>query len=508
MGIAVLSMTPALAGLLMPRNLPKTLQVWLFTGLVCVLFFVFLSYLPVVTEQGTVEATIPWVPELGLSLSLYLDGLSLLFGLIITGVGAAIVVYAGYYFEDVQERSRFYMLLLAFMSAMLALVLVGNVLTLFIAWELTSILSFLLISFKSELPEARSGALQALVITGGGGLALFVGLLMLSAASGSTQMSEILSHGDLHTHPWYSAFTILILIGCFSKSAQFPLHFWLLGAMSAPTPASAYLHSATMVKAGIYLLARLYPVLSEGPLWHQTLLVIGLTTMAVGATLALPQRDLKACLAYSTISQLGAFTALLALPEGEGLKAALVGIVAHSLYKATLFLIVGAVDHATGTRDLNKLGGIHQRMPGWAFAAVVVGLSMAGIPPLLGFVAKEALLDAALVSPLTLVVVVYSAVLTVAMALILVWDVFFAAPQHENDAQDPHEHHFHATPQCMLIGPAVLAFGSLLTGLQLDWLIRPIIAPSIQGDLHLTLFSGFNLPFFLSLGAVAGGLAV
>ncbi|MFN8375045.1 MAG: hydrogen gas-evolving membrane-bound hydrogenase subunit E [Anaerolineae bacterium] len=503
MGIAVLSMTPALAALLMPRKLPRTLQAWLLAALVSVLFLWLLTYLPLVSDQGHFEISVPWVPELGLTLSIYLDGLSLLFGLIITGIGAAIIIYTAYYFEDIAERGRFYSLLLGFMSAMLALVLAGNILTLFIAWELTSILSFLLISFKSEKEDARSGALQALVITGGGGLALFVGLMLLGTAAGTTQISELLTNDTLRTHPWYAAFTILILIGCFSKSAQFPLHFWLPGAMSAPTPASAYLHSATMVKAGIYLMARLYPVLGDTPLWQNTLLVVGLATMAVGATLALRQRDLKAALAYSTISQLGALTALCALPEAEGIKALLIGVIAHSLYKATLFLMTGAVDHTTGTRNLDELGGLRKQMPGWALVAIVAGLSMAGFPPLLGFVAKETLLDAMLTSPGALVIVVYSAVLTVTMAVTMVAEVFFGKSPFETD---DHHHHLHAVPQAMLLGPAALALGSILTGVQLDTLVTPVIDPSIHHEFHLALFAGFNIPFFLSLVAFPGGL--
>jgi multicomponent K+:H+ antiporter subunit A len=503
MGIAVLSMTPALAALLMPRKLPRTVQAWLLAGLVSVLFLSLLNYLPIISTQGHIEVSIPWVPDLGLTLSLYLDGLSLLFALVITGIGAAIIIYTGYYFDDIQERGHFYALLLAFMSAMLALVLAGNLLTLFIAWELTSILSFLLISFKSEKAEARSGALQALMITGGGGLALLVGLVMLGTAAGTTQVSELLTNDTLRTHPWYMAFTILILIGCFTKSAQFPFHFWLPGAMSAPTPASAYLHSATMVKAGIYLLARLYPVLGDTPLWHNTLLIVGLATMAVGATLALRQKDLKAALAYATISQLGALTALLSLPEAEGMKALLIGVIAHSLYKATLFLMVGAVDHTTGTRNLDELGGLWRKMPGWAVVAIIACLSMAGFPPLLGFVAKETLLDAMLTSGGALVIVVYSAVLTITMAFILVWDVFFGKLHLSADGHAPH---FHVAPQAMLFGPAALAFGSILTGVQIDTLVTPIIDPSIHNEFHLALFAGFSIPFFLSLIAFPGGL--
>ncbi|MBE2268271.1 MAG: DUF4040 domain-containing protein, partial [Anaerolinea sp.] len=506
MGIEMLSVTPALAGLIVPRRLPRAIQAWLLAALAGILFVWLLTYLPAVTEQGHLEIVYPWVPELGLSLAFYLDGLSLLFGLIITGVGAAILIYAGYYFEDAHEGSRFYTLILPFMSAMLALVLAGNVLTLFIAWELTSILSFLLISFYQEKDGARNGALQALIITGGGGLALLIGLLLLGTAAGSTQIADILGSEALRDHPYYVAFTVLILIGCFSKSAQFPFHFWLPGAMSAPTPASAYLHSATMVKAGIYLLLRLSPVLSETPLWQNGLLVVGLTTIALGALFALRQSDLKAALAYSTISQLGAFTALLALPHGEGMKAALVGIIAHSLYKAALFLMVGAVDHHTGTRDLNQLGALRKTMPGWAIITVLAGLSMAGFPPLLGFVAKETLLEAMLTAPLGLIIVVFSAVLTVGMALVLIWKLYFAKPPAASPLHtDAHLHHL---PPALILGPAGLVIASLLTGVLVDAIVTPVIAPTLEESFHLALFSGFNFAFFLSIVAFPSGVMV
>jgi NADH:ubiquinone oxidoreductase subunit 5 (subunit L)/multisubunit Na+/H+ antiporter MnhA subunit len=502
LGIGIISVTPALTALLTPvvrKFTSKDIYGWLLTGLISLLFVGMLSYLPTITEAGPLDLSLPWVPQLGLSLAIYLDGLSLLMSLIVLGVGAVIVFYATSYFDDLGELSRFLTLLLPFMSAMLALVLAGNVLTLFIAWELTSILSFLLIGFQGEREDARRGALQALIITAGGGLSLLVGLVLLGTAAGSMQISQILSQTALHDHPWYSAFTILILIGCFTKSAQFPFHFWLPGAMSAPTPASAYLHSATMVKAGIYLLLRLAPALGDTILWQTALIGFGLLTMLMGAAFALRQRDLKAALAYSTISQLGALVALIGLPHQEGVKAALVGILAHSLYKASLFLVAGAVDHATETRDLNKLGGLSHEMPGWAAVAAIAGLSMAGVPPLLGFIAKENLLESLLTNPIALAVVVCSAALTVTMALILVWDVFWGAPKEH--------HHFHAPSRAMIAGPAILVGLSVLAGLLVEPLVTPLLHP-IDHDIHLHLFAGFNTPFALSLFALASGLAL
>lgn len=501
--LAALTLAPAVLAALTPalRKFQSKSQCgWLVAGLVSLLFAGLLTYLPVVTDRGFIAFSIAWVPALGLTLSIYLDGLALLFGLIVLGVGAVIVLYAAYYFDDLHELTRFYGLLLGFMSAMLAVVLAGNVLTLFIAWELTSVLSFLLIGFYGERETARSGALQALIITAGGGLALLVGLVLLGMAADSMELSEILANSTLRDNPWYSAFTVLILIGCFSKSAQFPLHFWLPGAMNAPTPASAYLHSATMVKAGIYLLLRLSPALGDTGLWQNALMMIGLLTMLGGAAFALRQRDLKAALAYSTISQLGALTALAGLPHGEGVTAALVGILAHSLYKAALFLVVGAVDHSTGTRILDELGGLARHLPGWAGVAALAGLSMAGLPPLLGFVAKESLLDAMLESPLALAIIVCSAAFTVAMSLILVWDVFWGGPDKQ--------HHLHLSPRGMLFGPSLLAGGSLLAGVQLQALVAPLISPVVMHELHLSLFHGLTTPLALSMVAIVGGVAI
>jgi NADH:ubiquinone oxidoreductase subunit 5 (subunit L)/multisubunit Na+/H+ antiporter MnhA subunit len=503
MGIAAISVLPAFLGLMTSvtrKTLPKIPQTWVIAGFVGGLFIWLLTFTPTISHTGAIAVSIPWVPQLGLTLSLYLDGLSLLFSLMILGIGVMIVIYAGYYFEDVEALDRFYIRLLTFMSAMLVVVLAGNLLTLFIGWELTSVISFLLIGFNRDSDEARSGALQALIVTGMGGLALLVGIALLGTAAGSMELSTVIANTTLRESPWYTAFTLLILIGCFTKSAQWPFHFWLPGAMSAPTPASAYLHSATMVKAGIYLLLRLYPALGDTPLWQNGLLVIGLMTMLLGALLALRQRDLKAALAYSTISQLGVLVALISLPHGEGLTAALVGILAHGLYKATLFLVVGAVDHASGTRLLDKLGGLGRLMPGWGVVALLAGLSMAGLPPLLGFVAKESLLEAAHNHPVALVIILISAACTVGMALILLWEVF--------GGKTTQPHHVHELPYGLLVGPAVLAVGSLLGGLGLQVLVVPLVNLTLSEEVHLTLFSGLSASFLLSLVAIGGGVGI
>ncbi len=508
MEVALVNVTPFILAVAIPVfgvRLRKTLLAWGVAAILAILFLFLLRDVGQIATGVPLTWSVQWIPALKLSLSLYLDSLSLLFSLLVTGIGALVALYAGYYFENIGELTRFYRLLLIFMGGMLGLVLSGNLFTLFVGWEITSITSFFLISFDGNNPAARRGALQALIITAGGGLALLAGLSLLGTAAGSFELSDILSKRDiLQSHPLYLASAILIFIGCFSKSAQFPLHFWLPDAMTAPTPASAYLHSATMVKAGIYLLFRLYPALGDNAFWQAVLMTVGLVTMLIGAVLALRQTDLKGALAYSTISSLGALVALIGLPHGAGLLPALLGIVAHALYKGALFLVAGTVDHSAGTRDLRKLGGLRSQMMPLAIIAAGAGLSMAGIPPLLGFVAKESLLESLLHSSSLLAVgiVVVSALLTVTMAVVLVWDVFFRpAPAGHHDL------HVHTPDWGMYISPGILAALSLLCGLFLGQLIQPLIQPYI-GEEGLALWHGVNTPFLLSIVAIMGGLGV
>jgi NADH:ubiquinone oxidoreductase subunit 5 (subunit L)/multisubunit Na+/H+ antiporter MnhA subunit/multisubunit Na+/H+ antiporter MnhB subunit len=550
--LAVLTVIPFLLGgllvLLRGRiRFERSALIWLLAGVIGIIFLLFCSTLPGVIEGEAVEFALPWVEALHLEFALRLDGLGLLFALVITGIGTVVTLYAGYYLQDslhsahdedhhpsngdkpniesddhADERrtpatepltplGRFYPVFFAFMGAMLLLVLADNVITMFIAWELTSITSFLLIGFNgSDDANARIGSLRALFITGAGGLALFAGLILASYASGSYSLSDIISRDVLRSSPYYNAVTILVMLGAFTKSAQFPFHFWLPGAMSAPTPASAYLHSATMVKAGIYLLLRFYPVLGDTALWLHGLMGIGLITMFIGGLLALRQRDLKGLLAYSTVSMLGAMVAMTGLPAGHGLEAVTITILAHALYKATLFLLAGTIDHATGTRSLNHLGGLRQRMPGMFATAIIVSASMAGVIPLLGFISKEALLHAVFPeAPLTwlpLAIVWISSVFTVAAALIYVWDIFV------RPAPDPHLFdHYHQPPAPIQWGPAPLAVATILGGL----LVEPVIAPLVEmvthhhPRLHLIPEGGLsNTTFQLSLGALAVGFLI
>lgn len=505
-GLPIIVATPFILALLIPSvlsRLRKDLQTWVYTAVTGILSLWLLSYFPTIAAGETIAQQIPWVPQLNLNLSFYLDGFSLLFALVVTGIGTAIVHFAGYYFEDVEEQNRFFPQLFLFMGAMLGVVLAGNLLLMFIAWELTSITSFLLIGFKGAKSEAaRKGATRALVITGGGGLALLVGVVLLGTAAGSMEFSDILN-STLHDHPWYAVITILMMVGAFTKSAQFPFHFWLPGAMEAPTPVSGYLHSATMVKAGVYLLFRLYPVLGDAPLWTNGLVAIGLFTMLLTGILALWQRDLKALLAYSTINQLGILVALIGLPAQGGLKAALLGILAHALYKATLFMVAGTVDHTVGTRVIDKLGGLFREMRGLTVIAIIVALSMAGIIPLFGFVSKETLIDAMLNQPgqpLVMAMIIISAAFTGTVGYIFIWDVFFAKPKEE--------HHLHHLPNAILIGPGVLAGMTAVAGLLLDPVVIPLIDPALTKEFELYLFGGFNDIFILSTIAVVGGFVM
>lgn len=508
MDIILINAVPFVLALLMAlpatrQTLKQTGLTWLTAGTMAVLFFWLLTFIPKVHDNEVIIHSYEWSADLGLMLTWYLDGLSLMFALIVTGVGIVVFLYAGYYFDDDVQLAKFYGFLAAFSGSMLALVLAGNVFMLFIAWEGTSVMSFMLIGFKGNKDEnARTSASRALIITGGGGLALFVGLMLLGVAvnqanginlfaEGGFQLETILQ-ADVRSHGWYEAFTFLILMGAFTKSAQFPFHFWLPGAMTAPSPASAYLHSATMVKAGVYLLFRLYPTLGKTNYWEGWLVTIGLTTMFIGALFAIRKRDLKGLLAYSTVSKLGAIVAMIGLPDSIGIKAAAVGILAHAMYKATFFLLAGTIEHSTGTRNLDELGGLRKRLPISFYTAVLVGLSMAGFPPLLGFVAKETLLDAMLpehgLSIVLIVVVTAASILTVAAAFLFIWDVFVSRPDQTYD-------HFHAPPMGIHVGPAILAGMSLITGVLIAPLLDPIVSAAIGKEVHLHLFPENLNPF-------------
>lgn len=452
-----------------------------------------------------------WAPGLGLRLSFFLDGLGLLFGLMISGIGTLIFIYAGGYLRGHPHLGRMYAYLLMFMASMLGVVLSDNILTLFVFWELTSIASYLLIGFDSHRAAARAASLQALLVTGLGGLALLAGLIMLGFAGGSFELRELLMEGEvLRQHGWYLPIVLLVALGCFTKSAQFPFHFWLPGAMEAPTPVSAYLHSSTMVKAGIYLLARLSPTLGGTQLWEMLLTFAGATTMFVGGFLALRQTYLKRLLAYSTVSALGTVVMALGVGTPDAIKAAMVFIVAHAMYKAAAFLIAGAIDHSTGEKDVEKLGGLWRAMPLLTFAALVSAVSMAGwpLPPLLGFLSKELVLEG------VLGVEAYGRILAGLLAaagafMVLVAFLVGVKPFFWRRLPTPHEPH---EPEfSLLIGPLLLAVAGIVAAAMPN-LIYPLVQPSASAvlgrpaEVSLYMWHGWNIALYISLAAAVAGV--
>ena len=361
---------------------------WLLALVPLAVFGHFISQLSTVAAGTALTETLAWIPALGIGLSLRLDGLSLLFALMISGIGTLVVLYAGSYLSGSHHLGRFHAYLLGFMGSMLGLVLADDLIAMFVFWELTSVSSFLLIAFQHDRAASRRAALQALLITGGGSLALLAGLVLLAQVGGSGRFSG-LSAAAIEGHALYPAILLLVLLGAFTKSAQLPFHLWLPNAMEAPTPVSAYLHSATMVKAGVYLLARLNPVLGGSTGWGMILISVGAATALTGAVLALRQTDLKRLLAYTTVTVLGQLTMLLGTNTSYGLQAFAITLLAHSLYKGALFMAVGAVDHATGTRQIPLLGGLLCHMPLTGAAVALAAFSNAGLPPFFGFIAKE-----------------------------------------------------------------------------------------------------------------------
>ncbi|MFK7877905.1 MAG: monovalent cation/H+ antiporter subunit A [Paracoccaceae bacterium] len=355
-----------------------------------------LTNLPQVLRGELVTARIDWMPELGLNFTLMLDGLGFFFAFLILGIGLLIIAYARNYLSRSDNMGEFFTYLLLFQGAMVGIVLSDNILLLLVFWELTSLSSFLLIGYWKHLPEGRQGARMALTVTGMGGLAMIGGMLILGQIVGSYDLSVILQNRELiQADPLYLPALILILLGCFTKSAQFPFHFWLPHAMAAPTPVSAYLHSATMVKAGIFLMARMWPVLSGTPEWFVIVTTAGLITMVLGAVIALFKHDLKALLAFSTVSHLGLITMLLGTGTAFGAMAAVFHILNHATFKAALFMSAGIVDHEAHTRDIRRLGGLRKLMPVTFVIATLASLSMAGIPFLNGFLSKEMMLEEA-----------------------------------------------------------------------------------------------------------------
>lgn len=457
-----------------------------------------------------------WVPELGLSFALRLDGLSFMFALLVLAIGLLIFIYAHYYLAGSESLPRLYLLLLLFMGAMLGIVLSDNLLLLVVFWELTSLVSFLLIGFWPSRPDARRGARMALTITGAGGLALLGAVLLLGRVCGSFELSDVLAHaGKVQRDALYPAILLLIFFAAFTKSAQFPFHFWLPHAMSAPTPVSSYLHSATMVKAGVFLLARLYPVLEGTDWWVYTVSIVGLVTLAGGAAMALVQRDLKGLLAYSTISHLGLIMLLFGLDTDLSTVAALFHTFNHAVFKASLFMAAGIIDHETGTRDLGRLRGLGHYMPHTAALAGVASLAMAGVPLLNGFLSKEMFFGETLAQGLLgdfnwmiPALAVVSTGLSVAYSLRFFYGVFWdgAAPR-DLPQFPPHEPpRFMRLPVEILVVLclAVGLFPQLTIGRMLESAAWFALGGSVP-EYSLSIWHGLNLPLAMSAVSFCAG---
>lgn len=479
--------------------IPAAIVVWLF------------SIFSQISSGNSISHEMSWLPQIGLSFSFRLDGLSWLFALLIFGIGALIFVYAGYYMTAYAHTKRFFAYLVFFMGAMFGVVTSNDLITLFLFWELTSVISFLLIGFKHELKAARDAALQALLITGLGGLALLGGFILLGIEYGTFNIESILSEPEIFLEsPLLIPMSILIMIGAFTKSAIFPFHFWLPGAMQAPSPVSAYLHSATMVKVGIFLLARLYPLYHQSEFWIYTLTIFGVVTMFAGGWLSIAQNDFKKILAYTTVSALGTLLLLLGTSTAYSLTAALVFLLVHAFYKATLFMMAGNIEKKTGTRQLDRLGGLQLWMPIAASISYLALLSMSGIPPMLGFIGKELIYEAKVKAPeaanFILVAGFLANVFMVFVSARIAFSVF-GGPQKalQKKVVEP--------DVALLIGPAILVVLSLTLGVFPEiaqGLIKPAfsaIAPN-ENMVTLKLWHGFNYVLLLSVLTVTTGLVL
>lgn len=454
----------------------------------------------------------PWIPELGLHLDLRLDSLSLSFGLLISGIGVLVFLFAHSYMKTYQGKGRFSIYLFLFSGSMLGLVFAENLVLLFVFWELTSVLSFLLISFFHEKTEARKAAFQSLFITGFGGLSLLAGIILLGATVDSYSFSVWVEKASvIKESPYYVPALILILVGALTKSAQFPFHFWLPGAMQAPGPVSAYLHSATMVKAGFYLLARLNPVLGGTGEWIYILSLTGVITMLLGSYMALTQRDIKSILAFTTINALGVLVLLMGIDTSASIKAAMLFLFVHAFYKAALFMIAGMLEKKTGTRDISLMGGLRKQLPITFIITLLLVLSMAGLPPMLGFLGKELIYEAKLQLPglsgLILVLGVLSNIFLVSISFLFVYRIFLGTPGKTPKIPDEKN-------MLLILGSGILALLSLFMGLFPESLGSTLIQPALSQiqteslEVKLKLWHGFNEVFFLSLFTVFAGLVL
>lgn len=481
-----------------------------FTGLIIVA-----SFYPTIADGTVIRSEVAWLPELGLNFTLRMDGFAWMFSMLIMGIGCLVVLYTRYYMSEQDSVPRFFAFLLAFMGAMQGMVISGNLILLTIFWELTSIFSFLLIGFWHQNTAARDGARMALTITFIGGLCLLVGLLIVGHIVGSYDLDVVLASGNkIREHELYVPALVLILLGALTKSAQFPFHFWLPNAMAAPTPVSAYLHSATMVKAGVFLLARLWPVLSGTPEWFYIVAGAGMITLCLGAFFAIFQHDLKGLLAYSTISHLGLITTLLGLSSPLAAVAAIFHMMNHATFKASLFMAAGVIDHETGTRDMRRLSGLYHAMPVTALLAMVASASMAGVPLLNGFLSKEMFFaetimvnaDSILDRALPYVATVAGA-LGVAYSLRFIHAVFFG-PVAVDLPREPHE-----PPHWMRFPIDLLVLACLVVGIIPALTVGPYLHVAVEAVLgaqtpeySLSVWHGINTPLIMSTITLVTGV--
>ncbi|MCK9812907.1 monovalent cation/H+ antiporter subunit A [Pseudomonas sp. MAFF 302046] len=519
MSLIVLLLLPFIGSCLaalLPHNARNSES--LLAGLVALVGTIQVALLyPQIADGGVIREEFAWLPSLGLNFVLRLDGFAWLFSILVLGIGTLVSLYARYYMSPQDPVPRFFAFFLAFMGAMLGLVLSGNLIQIVFFWELTSLFSFLLIGYWHHRSDARRGAYMALMVTGAGGLCLLAGVMLLGHVVGSYDLDQVLAAGDaIRAHALYPVLLPLILIGALSKSAQFPFHFWLPHAMAAPTPVSAYLHSATMVKAGVFLLARLWPSLSGTEEWFWIVSGAGACTLLLGAYCAMFQNDLKGLLAYSTISHLGLITLLLGLNSPLAAVAAVFHILNHATFKASLFMAAGIIDHESGSRDIRKLNGLIKLMPYTATLAMVASASMAGVPLLNGFLSKEMFFaetvfisSSAWVEIALPVIATLAGTFSVAYALRFTVDVFFGEPATDLP-HTPHE-----PPRWMRAPVELLVFACLLVGIFPAQIIGPLLAaaalPVVGGTLpeySLAIWHGLNAPMIMSLLAMCGGIVL
>lgn len=476
------------------------------------------SLYPFVVNGGVVRFEIDWLPQIGVNLTLRMDGFAWMFAMLVSLVGVLIVLYARYYMSEDDPVPRFFSFLLAFMGSMLGIIISGNVILLSVFWELTSLSSFLLISYWHQNPAARDGARMALIVTATGGFCLLLGLLILGSIVGSYDLDVILASSDTITaDPLYLTSLVLILLGAFTKSAQFPFHFWLPNAMAAPTPASAYLHSATMVKAGVFLLVRISPALSGTYEWFMLVGLVGISTLLLGAYFAMFQQDLKGLLAYSTISHLGLITTLLSLGSPIATVAAIFHMVNHAIFKSSLFMAAGIIDHETDTRDMRRLSGLLRYLPITGRLAMVASAAMAGVPLLNGFISKEMFFAEAvethaeswLDTALPYLAVIASA-FSVAYSLRFIHSVFFGARPSDLPNNNPHE-----PPHWMRFPIDFLVIACLVIGIVPNLTIGPFLQVAAFSVLRqsmpqysLSMWHGFNIPLLMSVIAITAGCAI